>query len=328
VKKAKKAAALLLAAGCLLMTSQSAFAVVGGPKAKSPDEMVITVVQEGEENGGSTGGPKVVDPNLHFIQIGSSDLAHLEGHWSKGSLAHLLKAGVMTKGETANFDPGVPIGKVEFRSWISRILGNKSSDDSAEPAEKVTRLDAAVWLAKLLPALNTGINGENLQYPFTDTDGITKEQKEAIHYLYKLGIMIGDGQGRFLPNASLTNGEAVVLLDKVLSRAMQMTVPAKYEIVTGTLPESVHTLVEENKSQPGVYSVVDGGVRYLVIAGGEVPNGGYKINLNHVRETDGALMISADLQAPADGTPVSTVVSYPVLVLKMNKSNKPVFLLD
>lgn len=318
--KKKSALALLVAAG-LVMTSQSAFAVVGGPKAQQPDQMVITVVDENGEQ------PELIyAPDIAYIMIESPELAHLDGHWSKDALQHLVKAGVLTKGEAQAFNPDAEISKEDFQIWTNRILGKK--DGAQEQSDVLTRLDAAVWLADLLPALNTGINGGNLKHPFADTADISSKQKSAIDYLYKLGIMVGNGNGKFSPKAKLTKGEAAVLVDKVLSRANQFAKPAQYDLASGILPETVHTLIEENKTEAGVYTVEENGVRYVVISCGTLPNPGYSIELESVTETDGALFVKSGVKAPEAGHTHPQVITHPVVVLKTKASNKPVFLID
>lgn len=322
MSKAKHSIAWLLAAG-LVLSSQSAWAMVGAPKVKSSDQMVITVF---DPDGKTPGGSMINDPDLHTIQIKAPQLQDLDGHWSQHSLQQLLKAGVLTRGELGVFKPNEQIKKNEFVSWVGRLLGKKET--ALETSEGVTRLEAAVWLADLLPAMNTGINGANLKYPFTDTAGISQEEQSSIHYLYQLGIMIGDGQGRFSPQSKLTRAEAAVLLDKVLSRANQLAKPAKYDVLKGTLPETVHTLVQENKSEAGVYTVVEDGVRYIVVAGGSMPNPGYSIEVTSLSESDGAVFVGTKVNAPTPGSINPEMIAYPVLVLKTAASTKPVFLLN
>ncbi|TCP59284.1 S-layer family protein [Tumebacillus sp. BK434] len=316
----KATVALLLAAG-LVMSSQSAFAVVDGPKAQKPDENVITVVDESGQQ------PELIyAPDIAYIMIESPELAHLDGHWSQEALQHLVKSGVLNRNEAQAFNPKAEISKEDFQIWTDRILGKK--DGAKQPAEVLTRVDAAVWLADLLPALNTGINGGNLKHPFSDTSDISAKQKSAIDYLYKLGIMVGNGNGKFAPKAKLTKGEAAVLVDKVLSRANQFAKPAQYDLVTGTVPETVQTIINENKTEAGVYTVEENGVRYVVISCGTVPNPGYGISLESVTESDGALFVRSGITAPQAGHAHPEVIAYPVLVLKTKPSNKPVFLLD
>ncbi|ASS75270.1 hypothetical protein CIG75_09915 [Tumebacillus algifaecis] len=317
--KSPKAISMLVAAG-LLMTSTSAFAVVDGPKVQGPDQVAITIYQPNID-------PVVTyDPDLHRIMIGAPEVPAVSGHWSKFALDHLLNAGVLTRNEADVFEPNKEITKDDFQIWTNRILGKK--DGAPEPASAMTRLDAAVWLADLLPALNTGINGANLLYPFNDTQGISEQQKSAVHYLYKLGIMVGDGQGKFSPKSKLSKGEAAVLLDKVLERASSVAKPAAYEVVTGLYPETVNTVVKENKTEPGVYTVVEDGVRYLVIAGGEAPNPGYSVELTSLGESDGAFFVNANVKAPEKGNAHPEVISYPVLVVKTAESKKPVFMMN
>lgn len=108
-----------------------------------------------------------------------------------------------------------PMTRSVFKSQVETLLQGQIQEHQAMP-ETMTRKEAAVWIADLLPPMNRGIaGGIEKFYPFTDTPNITSDERESIHLLYDVGIMVGDGSGHFKPNQWLTTWEANAILTRV-----------------------------------------------------------------------------------------------------------------
>jgi len=247
---------------------------------------------------------------------------HVEGHFAAAASKHLVMMNMVEEEAMASLN--AEINRKEMKGLLEKVVG-KSVTDSNGSAEKVTRVEVAQWIAASLPPMNTGINGHNLAYPYNDTANVTAEQKAALHELYKLGIMVGDGKGKFLPNGTLTRGEAAVLLDNVLSRSMTGAQAVAFEKLAEELPETVYTVMNENKFAAGVSSVDEGGFKYIIVSAGEQPNGGYSINVGEVLETDAGIFVDATVQGPEPGSMHAQVITYPVQVIKVKSSKKAVY---
>jgi PrcB C-terminal/S-layer homology domain len=254
------------------------------------------------------------------------EFTDLEGHFAKSAANHLGDMGMMMKNMKTNFNPDAPIDRQEFVDLLAKGLGKKNDvTNSADP--HLSRLDVAEMIAKSMPAVNTGINGGNMNLAYVDTPGLTAEQKTALQFLYMTGIMVGDGQGHFNPQATLTRGEAAVLMERAIERSLQGGKEVHYEKQSGEFSESVNTLVNENKMQEGLFSVVDGDKRYLLLSGGEVPTGGYTVVVGSIKETDAGIFVQATLKRPAPGQMVYQMVEHPHEVIAIKDTTKPVYLI-
>lgn len=254
------------------------------------------------------------------------EFTDLEGHFAKSAANHLGDMGMMMKKMKSRFNPDAPIDRQEFVDLLEKGLGKKSDAmNSAGP--HLTRLDVAEMIAKSMPAVNTGINGGNTSLAYVDTPGLTAEQKTALQFLYMTGIMVGDGQGHFNPQATLTRGEAAVLMERAIERSLQGGKEVAYEKQSGERPESVNTLVNENSMQEGLFSVVEGDKRYLLLSGGEVPTGGYTVVVGSIKETDAGIFVQATLKSPPPGQMVNEMVDHPYAVVAIKDTAKSVYLI-
>jgi hypothetical protein len=252
----------------------------------------------------------------------------LDAHYAKKSVTRLAKMGVLAnKGDA--WSPVAKMDRTEAKALFEKVIGHTIQDKNPTGDSFVRRSEVAEWLAATLPAMNTGVVGpDDIAYPFSDTDGATKAQRDAYSLLYRLGLMVGDGQGHFNPDHGLLKGDGAILAENILDRTMQTAATATFDKVEGQLPETVHTMVEENKTMPGIYSVVDGDTRYVMVAGGEVPTTGYGVILDSVSETAAGLFVKASLTKPEPGLMQGQVVSYPYQILKLKDTKKSVYLLD
>lgn len=254
------------------------------------------------------------------------EFTDLEGHFAQSAANHLGDMGMMMKKMKTNFNPDAPIDRQEFVDLLEKGLGKKN-DATNNAGPHLNRLDVAEMIAKSMPAVNTGINGGNMNLAYVDTPGLTAEQKSALQFLYMTGIMVGDGQGHFNPQATLTRGEAAVLMERAIERSLQGGKEVAYEKQSGERPESVNTLVNENSMQEGLFSVVEGDKRYLLLSGGEVPTGGYTVVVGSIKETDAGIFVQATLKSPPPGQMVNEMVDHPYAVVAIKDTAKSVYLI-
>lgn len=311
----KKTTALLLAAGFMLMATsqvQASDKVIAGKTIATAPVIAPSPVIAGEST------------NIHGHA--SATYTDLSGHFSAHSVQRLTDMGLLPSGTT--FQPNEKMDRNDLKAWIQKVAGVQVKDTNAS-AQTVTRLEVAQWLAESLPPMNTGITGKGMSVnPYDDTPNITTEQRDALILMYNLGIMVGDGHRHFSPDATLTRGEAAVLLDKANARTLTVGTKVDYEKLTGTLPESANTMYDKNKSEPGLYNVTDNGIRYVMIAAGEVPTGGYSVSIDSVTQTDAGIFVHASLHEPAPGTMVPQMVNYPSATMKLTDLNKPIYLIE
>jgi hypothetical protein len=242
-------------------------------------------------------------------------------HYSYMSAQELCQSGIWDA--ITGHGPDETIKQGEFVDLLLKVTGQEPPEALFNKEEELTRAEAAKWVAELTQ-LNTGIAGQ-LKPPFQDLEN-GNAYNDAIAYVYHTGIMGGDGT-RFYPNNRLTRGQAAVILDHVLMRMPQMAREISFEKVEQDLPASVQSLIEAHKKEAGIYSVSEGGFRYVTVTGGEKPTGGYSVSIDHIYETKHAIYVEASTKSPEPGTFVPMIVTYPFAVAKIKETNKPVYLL-
>lgn len=347
----KKATTLLLVAGFVLLATPQVYAANGDSNIMHP----IAVTADGSNGsgpttsigpiftlGGDSGSGKIIasapgnNPGgvitgkqqfVSTIQNASPvTYADLQGHFAAHAVARLTEAGILSAAANGQFQPNALISRADLKAWMEKAAG-VTLQDTNPTAQTITRLEAAQWIAQAIPNLQIDTNGILSGFPYQDTQNITDAQREALTYLYQTNIMIGEGQGHFAPNAALTRGEAAALLDKLVESAFQTGSPVTYDSISGTVPDAVNALINKNHGQAGLYTTVDSGVRYVVLAGGTVPTGGYSVLVDNVVETAAGIFVHASLHNPDPGTMVSQLVSYPNQVIKITDVNKPIYLI-
>ena len=90
-------------------------------------------------------------------------------------------------------------------------------DGSFRPDEPITRAEMAVMIARALklPIEEVASTG------FADDEAIPRWAKGAVKALRELGIVGGRGNNAFVPNATATRAEAVVMLLSMLETMKQ-----------------------------------------------------------------------------------------------------------
>lgn len=113
-------------------------------------------------------------------------LTDIAGHWAEASIREAVKQGIIT---------GYPNG-------------------SFQPDRTVTRAEFTVMLAKALKLQNT-----EGALSFKDSDRIGSWARTAISQAVALGIIQGDNNSNFRPDAPVTRAEMAVMLARALQLA-------------------------------------------------------------------------------------------------------------
>lgn len=91
-------------------------------------------------------------------------------------------------------------------------------------------------------------------------------------------------------------------------------------------PKEVQNWLKENKDKEG-YLVFHGENKiYVVITRGEVPTGGYKIELDSIEEFEDKVVVYLKYSEPDPGLIVIQVISYPILIIELDKTEKEIII--
>lgn len=114
----------------------------------------------------------------------------------------------------SDVDPSAWSAKAIFY-FLEKGLVNGYEDGSFHPGAPITRAELVAILAQFLPAAGTdGLTGGS----FTDIAG--HWARTAIQKAAEAGLINGYGDGSFGPDRPITRAEAVVILNRVLGRAV------------------------------------------------------------------------------------------------------------
>lgn len=125
----------------------------------------------------------------------AGDFIDIENHWAYDQMSQLIAAGILTG--------------YKYTAW-DQDLGENVEMRVAKPYQSISRAEFA---ALLFQALN--LSAASGSTPFTDA--IPAWAEGAVNALYNAGIVKGNPDGTFKPNANITRAEIVTMLVQALN---------------------------------------------------------------------------------------------------------------
>ena len=135
--------------------------------------------------------------------------------WSNAAnreIAFLLEMGILTPSDLNNF-----------------ILVSGGQ----EQLRALSRQEAAVFLVRAFGLSEQAAEGTFSQL-FTDDASINAAARHYVYFLRANGVISGDPQGNFLPNAPVNRASLAVMLDRAMSLAASYA-PTQIEVISGTI---------------------------------------------------------------------------------------------
>ncbi|ASS76382.1 hypothetical protein CIG75_16425 [Tumebacillus algifaecis] len=217
----------------------------------------------------------------------------------------------------------------ELHTKVLEIGSFAAPDAIDRPNEEVTRLEAAMMLSNMLPAMNSGIAGA-LKAPFPDITTLTAEQQAAVAHMYHLGLMVGNVAGNFEPHLKLRQDEAVQILHLTQQRLQARKRSVPFEVIHNAedLPQQVANSAAGAMIDPGFQVVHSEAATYVIVSGGERPTGGYSIEPTSVVQANGQIEIQVELIRPDPEMMHLQAFTYPQLILRLPKLDQPIVLLN
>ncbi len=90
------------------------------------------------------------------------------------------------------------------------------------------------------------------------------------------------------------------------------------------IPEEVKHLITDNKKTQMKLSYTDQEEQYLVIGYGAQETSGYSVEVLEVYETANVIYVDTNLLGPQPDEKISTVATYPYIVINIGANKKPV----
>nr|WP_285891282.1 S-layer homology domain-containing protein [Paenibacillus pasadenensis] len=197
---------------------------------------------------------------------GNKAQSDVKGHWAEKQLLEWEQKGWISGYGDGMLRPDQPVKRSEFAALVNRALGKSEgsatalsfkdvkkesweystvatavyagyvkgyNDGTFRPAEKVSRQEAAVMIAKA-----AGIDSTAVTEPsFSDKASLPSWSKSYVAALASQGILGGYPDGSFRPNGQLTRAEAVTAIGKAVgsaSKDMQYNKAGVYGPETGS----------------------------------------------------------------------------------------------
>ncbi|MFC4767749.1 S-layer homology domain-containing protein [Effusibacillus consociatus] len=280
----------------------------------------------------------------------------IEGHWAKPAILKLYHAGIVKGVGDGKYAPDQIVTREQILTLIIKSLGTPveeinrvtfsdvpasrwshpfveaaaarsiiEKDSKFEPMRAVTRAEAAVWVSRAVPPMNTGIGG-GMKAPFSDIAGLPESVQSAISHVYHLGIMVGDRK-QFRPNDTLTRGEAAVLISNLADR-IQSSMGGQGMAFKKVDPENaspaVQSWVASKKEIPGPHSISMEGKTYILVSRGQKPNPGYEISISKVVEEPDRIAVTVEVRNPQPGMIYAQVITTPFDLVEIPETNKPI----
>ncbi|WP_217591868.1 S-layer homology domain-containing protein [Cohnella sp. GbtcB17] len=178
----------------------------------------------------------------------ASASADTSGHWAGQTMAEWRRLGLIDGFPDGSLRPDQVISRIEFVALANRLFAYKGTaslqfadvpgnawfasqvqaavaagyingfpDGTFKPSRQLTRAEAAVMLAKLVPAIER--DGANALAAFGDRGDVPVYARASLGALVEGGIVQGFADGTVRPGGKLTRAEAIVLLDRIRTQS-------------------------------------------------------------------------------------------------------------
>lgn len=94
-------------------------------------------------------------------------------------------------------------------------------------------------------------------------------------------------------------------------------------------PQNIADIYEKNKEQYKLVVADDGNHTYIIAMMGEKRTAGYSIKVLSIEDNEeGRLKVTAELKQPSKDEMVAQVITYPVDIVRIQKTNLPIYAVD
>ncbi len=116
---------------------------------------------------------------------------------------------------------------------------------------------------------------------------------------------------------SMCYGCSVTKEDTKKVKDVDFTVVEQEEI-----PEELYDKIQKSQDEVFQLTYEDQGYLYLAVGYGAQPSGGYSVTVNELYETSNTIQMKTGLLGPSKSETVTTQVTYPYIVVKMEAVDK------
>ena len=175
----------------------------------------------------------------------ATTFSDVNGHWAANSINYGVARGFINGYTDGTFKPDYPVTRAEFSKMLNIAFGisntqatsfrdvpstawyatevkkavaagyiNGYEDNTFRPNNNITRQEAAVMIASVIPAAGTTPSLSGL----IDNASIADWARDAVVKVYAKGYMKGDTNNMFNPRKSLSRAEAATILSNIITK--------------------------------------------------------------------------------------------------------------
>lgn len=98
-----------------------------------------------------------------------------------------------------------------------------------------------------------------------------------------------------------------------------------YTVVSSIeIPEEINKIIEEKKEKEFKISYTTNDYTYLIVGYGPKQTSGYSICIPMIGRTYNSIVVKTELLSPKKGEMIANKVTYPVIVIKIEKCEEPI----
>lgn len=277
------------------------------------------------------------------------NLTDIKGHWAERYIHELLTKEVMNGYPDATFRPNNSITRAEFATALVRALqltkpSGKVFADTVNhwareyidvayghgiiqgyneqifaPDEFISREQMAMMIVRA-----TNLYGSSDTNVFLDDATIAAWAREAVSIATKYELMNGYPDNTFKPKENASRAEAATVIIRALNvyDDYQVLFNQSYPLSSEQLkelPKEIQQWIEQQGLEEFKGTKQVGNSTYILITRGQKNTGGYGMELTAIQNVENKDIIEVTYTNPALNQSVPNVITYPIMLLKVNR---------
>lgn len=237
----------------------------------------------------------------------------LGNHWSKKMIDKdflLYYFPYLAKEDFKRFNPNESVYEDEFLlSFSSLLKDNGYLNGLIGWKRELTRAEMSKIVGKKMMEVNL-IKSSNKKLPFTDINDLSQEEQKIIDALCQAGIIKGQSNTIYNPKRSVTQAEAVIVLQRVETLLDKVS----------SIPFKLSGVVGAYSGKEGVTSKSEG-ENLLVTITKEFPTPGYSMKVEKIARDKGEYKVYLDITPPSKKGIQLQVITYKTITIAIDKKD-------
>lgn len=199
---------------------------------------------------------------------GATIPSDIKGHWAESYITKAINAGIISGYPNGGFKPDNPVSRAEFIHMLNAVLGNTGttaisysdtprsewyytdiskavaagyvsgySDSTFKPNDTITRQEAAVMLARIIPTYG---KSKSLSM-FSDASSVPNWAAESLRRIYGKGYMGAYDDAKLHPEAKMTRAQAAKIVCDIADKETIVKTDPNVTLSGTTLSDKIYS---------------------------------------------------------------------------------------